>query len=421
MKHKRFNKDFDEVGRKSRVKMHKSGKNWIRTVMSQLSLLRVIRGKGQETVSVPLVDSSERLESQRYQYLKAILTSGAVVTGAAVMTSAFGEEQVAAVEQQLEETTDTLIDKDHVVVETASTSEGVDYTNLDNALASLNQALSSPIIDASTNTVISTITDTSQMTINTSTAEGLTATTSYTPSFTESTGFLAINTDMVIFKGTSIQTEDGRNAVSPVAALNPNGFSSIRLYRTGANGLEEETDSGFKLDQSTGLLTGVFSGTISVTYNEVGVYSRSLIYTDSASGGAYPPVEFKIRVIDTTVNNSLTNRLHKHIPSKEEVLNAVTVLTGGESVYYDMKVMSHIPATDGTATVRIITEQGVYKDVQVPITYRPNQAPTVTVSEQSVDRSGKTVIDVSKDVTVMDAEDDRDPDDSLTTTITYTV
>ncbi|MFX3970853.1 accessory Sec-dependent serine-rich glycoprotein adhesin, partial [Streptococcus suis] len=80
MKHKRFNKDFDEVGRKSRVKMHKSGKNWIRTVMSQLSLLRVIRGKGQETVSVPLVDSSERLESQRYQYLKAILASGAAVT-----------------------------------------------------------------------------------------------------------------------------------------------------------------------------------------------------------------------------------------------------------------------------------------------------------------------------------------------------
>ncbi|HEM4710571.1 TPA: hypothetical protein U1014_002239, partial [Streptococcus suis] len=207
-------------------------------------------------------------------------------------------------------------------------------------------------------------------------AEGLTATTSYTPSFTESAGFLAINTDMVIFKGTSIQTEDGRNAVSPVAALNPNGFSSIRLYRTGANGLEEETDSGFKLDQSTGVLTGVltgvFSGTISVTYNEVGVYSRSLIYTDSASGYAYPPVEFKIRVIDTTVNNSLTNRLHKHIPSEEEVLNAVTVLTGGEFVYYNMKVMSPIPATDGTATVRIITEQGVYKDVQVPITYRPN-------------------------------------------------
>ncbi|HEM4930642.1 TPA: hypothetical protein U1149_002168, partial [Streptococcus suis] len=272
-------------------------------------------------------------------------------------------------------------------------SEGVDYTNLDNALASLNQALSSPIIDASTNTVISTITDTSQMTINTSTAEGLTATTSYTPSFTESAGFLAINTDMVIFKGTSIQTEDGRNAVSPVAALNPNGFSSIRLYRTGASGLEEETDSGFKLDQSTGVLTGVFSGTISVTYNEVGVYSRSLIYTDSASGHAYPPVEFKIRVIDTTVNNSLTNRLYNHTPSQQEVLDAVTVLTGGSTIGYEKKLVSPIPTTNGTATVRIVIDDGVYKDVDVPITYQG--APTVTVSDQFVDRGGKTAINVS--------------------------
>ncbi|MFX3677551.1 accessory Sec-dependent serine-rich glycoprotein adhesin, partial [Streptococcus suis] len=365
MKHKRFNKDFDEVGRKSRVKMHKSGKNWIRTVMSQLSLLRVIRGKGQETVSVPLVDSSERLESQRYQYLKAILTSGAVVTGAAVMTSAFGEEQVAAVEQQLEETTDTLIDKDHVVVETASTSEGVDYTNLDNALASLNQALSSPIIDASTNTVISTITDTSQMTINTSTAEDLMASTSDTLSVTDSDTVLGGALNMVIFKGTRIQTVDRATEVFPVAALNPNGFSSVRLYRTGANGLEEETDSGFIIKLSN----GSFSGTPSATYNQVGEYPRSVIYTDS-SGYVTPPQNFKIFVIDTTVdNNSLRNLSYNHTPSQQEVLNAVTVLTGGSSVNYLKELMSPIPTTDGTATVRIITEQGVYKDVQVPITY----------------------------------------------------
>ncbi|HEM5301528.1 TPA: KxYKxGKxW signal peptide domain-containing protein, partial [Streptococcus suis] len=62
MRRKQFNKDFDEIGRKSRVKMHKSGKNWVRTVMSQLSLLRVMRGSSQESVSVslPLVDSAER-------------------------------------------------------------------------------------------------------------------------------------------------------------------------------------------------------------------------------------------------------------------------------------------------------------------------------------------------------------------------
>ncbi|HEP1810074.1 TPA: accessory Sec-dependent serine-rich glycoprotein adhesin [Streptococcus suis] len=123
MRRKQFNKDFDEIGRKSRVKMHKSGKNWVRTVMSQLSLLRVMRGSSQDSVSVslPLVDSAERLESQRYQYLKAALASGAVVAGATVAPAAFAEELPIAVEQQLEETTDTVVDKDLIVVETTAT------------------------------------------------------------------------------------------------------------------------------------------------------------------------------------------------------------------------------------------------------------------------------------------------------------
>ncbi|WP_153053199.1 hypothetical protein, partial [Streptococcus suis] len=79
---------------------------------------------------------------------------------------------------------------------------------------------------------------------------------------------------MAIFKGTSIQTEDGTNAVYPVTATDANGFSSVRLYKTQADGTSrlEETNSGFTINQST----GAFSGTASSTYNGVGVYSRSL-------------------------------------------------------------------------------------------------------------------------------------------------
>ncbi|MEG3311735.1 KxYKxGKxW signal peptide domain-containing protein, partial [Streptococcus sp. SS-4456] len=37
----RKNRDnITEVSRKSRVKMHKSGKHWVRTVMSQIGLMR---------------------------------------------------------------------------------------------------------------------------------------------------------------------------------------------------------------------------------------------------------------------------------------------------------------------------------------------------------------------------------------------
>ncbi|HFR3310205.1 TPA: hypothetical protein ACHU3A_002287, partial [Streptococcus suis] len=222
---------------------------------------------------------------------------------------------------------------------------------------------------------------------------------------------------MFVFKGTRIQREFGKNTLFPVYARASEGFSSIRLYRVGdyREITEEETDSGFTIDQST----GEFSGTPSAIYNEVGDYPRALIYTDS-SGRTSPPQHFRIFVVDTAVDNtSLTNRLYNHTPSEEEVLDAVIVLDAGYLFTSEKRLMSPIPTTDGTATVRIVIDDGVYKDVDVPITYQG--APTVTVSEQSVDRSGKTVIDVSAGVTVMDAEDDRDPHDSLTTNITYTV
>ncbi|HFU4055540.1 TPA: Rib/alpha-like domain-containing protein, partial [Streptococcus suis] len=48
MNRKRFNREYDEINRTSRVKMHKSGKHWVRTVMSQLSLLKVSSGKGEQ-------------------------------------------------------------------------------------------------------------------------------------------------------------------------------------------------------------------------------------------------------------------------------------------------------------------------------------------------------------------------------------
>ncbi|HEM6456406.1 TPA: accessory Sec-dependent serine-rich glycoprotein adhesin, partial [Streptococcus suis] len=120
MNKKRFNKHFDEIGRRSRVKMHKSGKNWVRTVLSQISLLRVIRGKGQAKVTLPIIETNEELRSSRLAYLQALLASGAAISGTTLALNTFAEEQVAVVEQQVD-STDTLVDKNIVVVESVLT------------------------------------------------------------------------------------------------------------------------------------------------------------------------------------------------------------------------------------------------------------------------------------------------------------
>ncbi|WP_161943375.1 hypothetical protein, partial [Streptococcus suis] len=80
--------------------------------------------------------------------------------------------------------------------------------------------------------------------------------------------------------------------------------------------------------------------------------------------------------------------------------------TGGSTIGYTKTLTTAIPKTDGTATVRVTTDQGVYKDIPVRITYKSNQRPSVTTVNQTLDKADKAAtIDLTRDVEVIDPED----------------
>ncbi|WP_242259030.1 YPDG domain-containing protein, partial [Streptococcus thoraltensis] len=113
MRRKQFNKEFDEVNRKSRVKMHKSGKNWVKTVMSQLSLLRVAgRGAG-ESLRIKDIDS---IQSSNMTALKALLAAGAVGGGAMLADTTVQAEETATSGEE------SRTDGDVIVVTTEETT-----------------------------------------------------------------------------------------------------------------------------------------------------------------------------------------------------------------------------------------------------------------------------------------------------------
>ena len=58
MKGKKVGNNFEETSRKSRVKMHKSGKHWVRTVMSQIGLMRLFKGAKVEEVAISQVEET---------------------------------------------------------------------------------------------------------------------------------------------------------------------------------------------------------------------------------------------------------------------------------------------------------------------------------------------------------------------------
>ncbi|MGT2832550.1 YPDG domain-containing protein, partial [Streptococcus halotolerans] len=114
MRRKQFNKEFDEVNRKSRVKMHKSGKSWVKTVMSQLSLLRVAGKGASQTVRIKDIDS---IQTSNMTALKALLAAGAIGGGTMV-----ADTVVQAEEEIGDSNEESHNNEDIAVIETQETT-----------------------------------------------------------------------------------------------------------------------------------------------------------------------------------------------------------------------------------------------------------------------------------------------------------
>ncbi|HFI0274050.1 TPA: KxYKxGKxW signal peptide domain-containing protein, partial [Streptococcus suis] len=131
MRRKQFNKDFDEVSRKTRVKMHKSGKNWVKTIVSQLGLFRVSRAGQSAPVRVKL-EKQDTLNTNSLGYLKSVMTAGVLVGGSAVLhTTTYADEITAEVASETQ-TGETLISQEIVEIVTSEVT-------VDNDLDSVSQ------------------------------------------------------------------------------------------------------------------------------------------------------------------------------------------------------------------------------------------------------------------------------------------
>lgn len=118
MKGKKVGNNFEETSRKSRVKMHKSGKHWVRTVMSQIGLMRLFKGAKVEEVAISQVEETLKDVSVSHHILKSAAALGAIAAGGVASQTALAEETPAV---ETEASTDTLAGNDVVAMSSSST------------------------------------------------------------------------------------------------------------------------------------------------------------------------------------------------------------------------------------------------------------------------------------------------------------
>lgn len=124
MRRKHFNKNFDEVNRTSRVKMHKSGKNWVRTVISYLNIFRVFKGGVVKESKVTVETATDNtLNTSSHALLKTLTAAGAVAGGGTLLAqtqvTVHADETATATTV---DNTETLVNADTVTVGGTSTS-----------------------------------------------------------------------------------------------------------------------------------------------------------------------------------------------------------------------------------------------------------------------------------------------------------
>ncbi|HGC8951069.1 TPA: accessory Sec-dependent serine-rich glycoprotein adhesin, partial [Streptococcus agalactiae] len=122
---KKNKQDFTEVSRKTRVKMHKSGKHWVRTLMTHVGLLRLFRGGTTETIKIKATDPLEQKHSSALAALR-VLAAASALTGGAVATAgqAYAEEVGTVLVEQTEVVlSDASQSDDAVASEEASLSD----------------------------------------------------------------------------------------------------------------------------------------------------------------------------------------------------------------------------------------------------------------------------------------------------------
>lgn len=130
-------KGFDEASRTTRVKMYKSGKQWVQCLLTRLGMIKLSSGVKPEEVKV-----ETNLDSKTTSLLKGVLVASALIGGGAVATPhAFAEVQTSTVDSGVDNNaSQNLAEANTVSLGSNNDSTGAESQTSDSASFSMSES-----------------------------------------------------------------------------------------------------------------------------------------------------------------------------------------------------------------------------------------------------------------------------------------
>ncbi|WP_093959226.1 accessory Sec-dependent serine-rich glycoprotein adhesin [Streptococcus porcinus] len=176
---------FIETESKSRVKLHKSGKSWVKTTLASFGLIQLFKGgQAEERVSEGDVD----FVVSKNQLLKGALGVGAVLGGTSIVNTAFAAETTSLLPVSSETGLVSAATDSTVVVASTTASN---TTTLDQSSASQSLSSSVSMSQSLSNSQAQSTSEQESLSLSQTTSQSLasqgTSTTNVTPTVSDST------------------------------------------------------------------------------------------------------------------------------------------------------------------------------------------------------------------------------------------
>lgn len=136
MKERKYKNNYIETDRKTRVKMYKSGKQWVSSLISNIGLTKIFKGIADKNVVVDQeifqkndVENDSLLDSKTEKLIKGAATVGTLAGGVFVTQGVVSADQVEKALELQTDQADILANAETVTLESTSSSDTTSVSN----------------------------------------------------------------------------------------------------------------------------------------------------------------------------------------------------------------------------------------------------------------------------------------------------
>ncbi|WP_035460376.1 KxYKxGKxW signal peptide domain-containing protein, partial [Ligilactobacillus apodemi] len=400
MNERKYKNNYIETDRKTRVKMYKSGKHWVSSLMSHIGLTKIFKGMNDKAVisdknTVVKANDEDNLDSKTEKLLKGVAAAGTLATGIFVSQGLASADETSQALQVEADKNETLVNTDTATIASSNTSEAsISESNMTSESSSNEESNTSSGSQSDSISVSESLSTSDSLSGSISNSTSISA--SVASSTSESSSEISSTEDSEQLSESDLRSDSLITSLSTsesesTSLLDSTSATSEKTYRV-IDGLTYEVTQnadGTETTRLTSILPRPETNTVGATYSVL--RSVSLLSTTTGTSTTFDLSDLKESGLYWSSGSS--SDLHQLIQSVTAVYDSATKTISWTVVYNASEVLTTSTWTNGNVYTGLYINTSADSNLGTPTNVLVDGGATTTYTSGS--KSGTEYISAS--------------------------